>query len=49
MDSIKAFCLTLRHVNKFQATDLKTIIENSLNDRSAVTRAHCIGFDDSKG
>src|SRR6185369_15979006 len=48
MNSVESFRLALGHVNEFQTTDLKSVIENALNDRSCMTGAHRVGFDDAE-
>src|SRR5215204_6403211 len=49
MYGVETFRLLSRHVDQLQSADPETVIENFLNDRSRVTRAHCVGFDDAEG
>jgi hypothetical protein len=48
MDRVEAFSFLPGHVDQFQSTDFETAVENALNDRASMPRAHCIGFDDSE-
>jgi hypothetical protein len=49
MYGVKTLRLLCAHVDQLESTNLETVVENSLNDRSCVTRAHCVGFDDAEG
>ena len=48
MYGVETFRLLSAHVDQLESTNLETSVENSLNDRSRVTRAHCVGFDDTE-
>src|SRR5215217_482442 len=49
MYGVETFRLLSRHVDQLQSADAETVIENFLNDRSRMTRAHCVGFNDAEG
>src|SRR5262245_36963794 len=48
MNGVKTFRLLTAHVDQLESTNLETAVDNSINDRSCVTRAHGVGLDDSE-
>jgi len=48
MNSIKTFRLTTCHMNKFESTDFEITMKDPLNDRSRVSGANSVRFDNSE-
>lgn len=48
MDRVEAFGLLQRHLNQLQRANSEAVIDDALNNTTACSRLHRVGFDNSE-